>query len=174
MVIGASMADNVGNQRLGGPMKPSRGTALAALVLVAVAAPFTAYAVSAGNDDARPSGHAFGHAKHGDKEKADKDKADKDKSDKPGHATGRDRAEEASAPGRAHADAMKAWAQCVAEAASGPKADDATTPPKEACGDKPMPPGLAKHAAPSGDSPGRSGDHRSSDRGRGHARGHGR
>lgn len=151
-------------------MRPSRGTTLAALVLVAVAAPFTAYAVSAGNDDPRPGnahgnahghahGHAFGHAKHGDK---------------PGHATGRDRADEASAPGRAHADAMKAWARCVAEAASGPKTGDSPTPPKEACGEKPVAPGRAKHAAPSDDGPGRSGEHRPSDRGRGHGHGHGR
>jgi hypothetical protein len=148
-------------------MKPSRGTTLAALVLVAVAAPLTAYAVSAGEDDTRPPGHAAGHDKHGDKA---------DKADRPGHATGRERADEASAPGRAHADAMKEWARCVADAASGQKSSGATTPPKDACGDKPMAPGRAKHAPGSGefddpgDSSGRSGDHRPSDRGRGHAR----
>lgn len=125
-------------------MKPSRGRTLAALVLVAVAAPLTAYAVSAGEDDTRPPGHAVGHDKHGDK--ADKghraDKADKDKA---GHSTGRGQGDEASAPGRAHADAMKEWARCVADAASGQKSSGSTTPPKEACGDKPMPPGRAKH-----------------------------
>lgn len=139
-------------------MKPTRGTTLAALVLVAVAAPFTAYAVSAG-DDAPPPGHSAGHAG----KKAEKP-------DKPDHATGQERADEASTPGRAHAEAMKAWARCVADAASGPKADDASTPPKEACGDKPMGPGRAKHASGDSDeSPGRSGDHKPADRGRGHA-----
>jgi hypothetical protein len=127
-------------------MKPSRGTTLAALVLVAVAAPLTAYAVSAGQDDTRPPGHAVGHDKHGDK--ADKghkpEKADKDKN-KADHSTGRAQGDEASAPGRAHADAMKEWARCVADAASGQKAGASTTPPKEVCGDKPIPPGRAKH-----------------------------
>ena len=145
-------------------MKPTRGMTLAALVLVAVVAPFTAYAVSAGNDDGGSPGHSAAHAG----KKADK----ADKAHGPEHSTGSDHADEASAPGRAHADAMKAWARCVAEAASGPKASDSTTPPKEACGDKPMAPGRAKHAGASGDSdesPGRSGDHKPADRGRGHA-----
>lgn len=139
-------------------MKPTRGTTLAALVLVAVAAPFTAYAVSA-DDGGTPPSHPAGHAG-----------TRPDKAAEPDHATGQDRADEASAPGRAHAEAMKAWAHCVAEAASGPKASDAPTPPKQACGDKPMGPGRAKHASDSSDdSPGHSGDHEPTDRGHGHA-----
>lgn len=51
----------------------------------------------------------------------------------------------ASAPGRAHAEAMQAWAHCVGEAASGPKTDGQPMPPKTACGDKPVSPGRAKH-----------------------------
>jgi hypothetical protein len=139
-------------------MTPTRGTTLAALVLVAVAAPFTAYAVSAAGDDARPPGHPAGHAH----QKADRP-------DKPDHSTGRELADEASAPGRAHADAMKEWARCVAEAASGPKTSTSPTPPKEACGDKPTGPGRAKHADGSDESHGHSGEHRPTDRGRGHA-----
>ena len=137
-------------------MKPTRGTTLAALVLVAVVAPFTAYAVSAGDDDGQPPGHSAGHAGK--------------KADKLDHATGRERADEASTPGRTHAEAMKAWAHCVAEAASGPKASDSPNPPKEACGDKPVGPGRAKHALDHSDeNPGHSGDHKPADRGRGHA-----
>jgi len=141
-------------------MKPTRGMTLAALLLIAVVAPFTAYAVSAGDNGTGSPGHSAAHAG----KKADKP-------DKPGHSTGRDHAAEASAPGRAHADAMKAWAHCVADAASGPKASDSPTPPKEACGDKPMGPGRAKHPDASGgsdESPGRSGDHRPARPDRGH------
>lgn len=140
-------------------MKPTRGMTLAALVLVAVVAPFAAYAVSAGDDDSGSPGHSA--AAHAGKKT--------DKAHGPEHSTGSERADEASGPGRAHAQAMKAWAHCVADAASGPKASDSPTPPKEACGDKPMAPGRAKHAGASGDSPGRSGDHKPADRGRGHA-----
>ena len=136
-------------------MKPSRGSALAALVLVAIAAPVTAYAVAGddGDDSGRPAGH--GSAKT------------HDKPDGAAHATGKERADEASAAGRAHAEAMKAWARCVADAASGAKADDAARPPKLTCGDKPVPPGRAKHATDA--APGRSGDHRPPS---GHGHGH--
>jgi hypothetical protein len=139
-------------------MKPTRGSMLAGLVLVAVAAPLTAYAVA--GDDSEPAPPTGTHGpKHPKPSKAAKTEG----------ATGTEHADEASAPGRAHADAMKAWARCVADVASGPKADGAPNPPKEACGDKPVSPGRAKHAPATGESPGRSGDHRS-DHGRGHGR----
>jgi hypothetical protein len=65
----------------------------------------------------------------------------------PAHPTGTEQAAAASAAGRAHAEAMRAWAQCVAEAASGPKTVGAPVPPKLACGEKPMGPGRARHLA---------------------------
>jgi cytoskeletal protein RodZ len=52
-----------------------------------------------------------------------------------------------SALGLAHAAAMKVWAQCVADAASGPKADGQPMPPKTACGVKPLGPGQIKQLA---------------------------
>jgi len=139
-------------------MKPTRGSMLAGLVLVAIAAPVTAYAVS--GDDPDPTPPATTHGPKAPKPA------------KAEHTTGTEHAAEASAPGRAHAEAMKAWARCVAEAASGPKVEGAPMPPKEACGDKPVSPGRAKHAPGALESPGRSGDH-PSDHGRGHGRGHG-
>jgi hypothetical protein len=141
-------------------MKPTRATVLAGLVLVAGAAPVTAYAVAGGSNDAGSSHSSVGHQKvH-------------DQAAKPDHATGQDRADEASAPGQAHAEAMKAWAHCVADAASGPKTGERTGPPKDACGDKPVGPGRAKHAdddakpGKSGEPHGKSGD--SHGRGQGH------
>jgi hypothetical protein len=134
-------------------LRPGRGTTLAALVFVAVAAPVTAYALAAG-DDAAPPAHGHAHDAHGHGAAADKH-VDKDKAKKADHGT--DRADEASAAGRAHARAMKAWAHCVAEAASGQKTGDRTGPPKDACDDKPLGPGRAKHL--SGHKPGHSGEH---------------
>jgi hypothetical protein len=132
-------------------MKLTRTTALAALLFVALAAPAAAFARA---DDDPGTAH---HAKH---DKAERDKAAKgDKASKPDHATGEVRADEASAPGRAHAEAMKAWAQCVGEAASGPKAEEQSGPPKVACGDKPMGPGRARHEADRPTPPGLSKDH---------------
>lgn len=150
-------------------MKPTRGMTLAALLLIAVVAPFTAYAVSADDNGDHSPGHS---ASHSAGHSADHTGKQADKPDEPGHSTGGEHAAEASAPGRAHADAMKAWAHCVADAASGPKASGSPTPPKEACGDKPIGPGRAKHEDASGGSvasPGKSGDHRPADRGHGHA-----
>lgn len=43
--------------------------------------------------------------------------------------------------GLAHAAAMKAWTQCVREAASGPKTEGQPIPPKNACPPKPLGPG---------------------------------
>jgi len=142
-------------------MVPTRGSMLAGLVFVAVAGPVTAYAVSTDDPEPAPPVTTHGHSHAAPK------------TPKPEHTTGTEHAAEASAPGRAHAEAMKEWARCVAEAASGPKAEDASIPPKLACGDKPISPGRAKHspAAPP-ESPGRSGDH-PSDHGRGHGLGHG-
>ena len=115
-------------------MKPTRSTTLAALVFVALAVPVTAYAVSAGADDPTPPEPAAAHAT----EKPDPPEAPE--------TTGTEHAAQASAPGRAHAEAMKAWAYCVGEAASGPKAEGAPVPPKLSCRNKPVGPGRAKHA----------------------------
>jgi hypothetical protein len=132
-------------------MVQTRGSMLAALVFVAIAAPVTAYAVAADDNDTGP-----GNSSHSGKSHKSSDKKAK-------HSTGSEHADEASAPGRAHAEAMKEWARCVAEAASGPKTEESPTPPSEACGDKPMSPGRAKHAdaGAAKSEHGKSGDHRS-------------
>lgn len=135
-------------------MRPTRGTILAAALVVTLAAPAATYAVASA-DDSRPAAHKAKHDDHG----------------KPQHPTGTEHAADASTPGRAHAAAMRAWAHCVAEAASGPKSGDHSGPPKDACGDKPVAPGRAKHAG--AEAPGRSGDHRPASPGQGHGRGQG-
>jgi len=124
----------------------SRGTTLAALVLAALAAPVTAFALSSGTDghQAHPSTPA---ATHTVAPEAD-DETDETEGAEPQDAES-GTPNPASAPGRAHAEAMKAWAHCVAEAASGPKTTTSPIPPKTACGDKPMAPGRAKHLATS-------------------------
>lgn len=48
-----------------------------------------------------------------------------------------------AALGQAHTAAMQAWAQCVGDAGSGQKTMTSQTPPKLACGEKPMAPGVA-------------------------------
>ena len=139
-------------------MRPTRGSVLAGLVFVAAAAPVAAFAVASGDDGDQPvskSAHARSH----------------DKGEKADDAAGAEHADAASAPGRAHAAAMKAWARCVADAASGQKSATPAGPPKDACGDKPVGPGRAKHAGDG--APGRSGDHRPASPGQGHGRGHG-
>ena len=110
-------------------MRPTRGTILAALVLVAVAAPVAAYSLddapSSRADRSEQSEHpGKGHDK-GDAKGHDKDG---DKSERPGRGEkpekaekGSDRPDDPSAAGRAHAQAMKEWTRCVADAASGPK-----------------------------------------------------
>jgi hypothetical protein len=135
-------------------MQPARASAVAAVVFASVGLLGGAAALTyAGHDTSQGASTAAAHGHHQDKhEGTQQDKQDKqDKADRRG-------GDDASAAGRAHADAMKAWARCVAAAASGPKAADASTPPKTACGDKPTPPGRAKHAADSG-GPGTSGHH---------------
>jgi len=113
--------------------------------------------VSAGADDPTVPEPAAAHAT----EKPDRPEAPE--------TTGTEHAAEASAPGRAHAEAMKAWARCVGEAASGPKTEGAPVPPKLSCGDKPVGPGRAKHAPTAGLSKhGSSGEHGSRGRGRAH------
>lgn len=51
----------------------------------------------------------------------------------------------ASMLGPAHAAAMKIWAHCVADVASGPKTVGQPMPPKTACGTKPLGPGQLMH-----------------------------
>lgn len=138
-------------------MKPTRGSVLAGLFFVAMAAPVAAYAVAADDPEVSEAATTQHPAK-----------PHPSTATEPDHTTGPEHAAEASAPGRAHADAMKAWAHCVGEAASGPKAEGAPTPPKEACGEKPIAPGRAKHAPDDEVAPGRSGDHRPAPRGHGH------
>jgi hypothetical protein len=125
----------------------TRGTTLAALVLAALVAPFAAAAATGGSDD---DGHS--HAAH--------HSAKPGHPGKPGHATGSDGDDKPSAAGTAHAEAMKKWARCVADAASGPKTGERTGPPKDACPDKPIGPGRAKHESDESAARGRSGDHR--------------
>jgi hypothetical protein len=136
-------------------MRPTRGATLAGLVFIAVAAPVAAFALADDTDaPSRPS-PAAAH-----------DKADQ----KSEHSTGTEHADEASAPGRAHAEAMKAWAQCVAEAASGQKSGERTGPPKEACDDKPLGPGRAQHSDEGAEStaPGKSEEHKPKTHGNSH------
>lgn len=133
-------------------MRPTRGASLAALVLVAVAAPVAAYSLADDSGAPAPASVSPGNSDHA----KGKNKAPKDA--EPGDDSGQ--AADASAAGQAHAEAMKEWARCVAEAASGPKAQDAPRPPKLACGEKPMGPGKAKHLAgvDDADAPGKSGE----------------
>jgi hypothetical protein len=149
-------------------MMLSRTAALAALVLVAAGAPAGAYVLSdsAGSPGAAHASPHPGNAHHAKQhgQGADSDESGDDE-------TGSEHADEASAAGRAHAEAMKTWSRCVAEAASGPKTGEHTGPPKDACGVKPMPPGLARHqAAGTGPSaPGKAGAHKKGTQGRSHA-----
>lgn len=58
----------------------------------------------------------------------------------------------ASGPGRAHAEAMKEWARCVAEHAREDRPPGVR--PKDLCPPKPVPPGRAKHGlGPAGPPP---------------------
>jgi hypothetical protein len=141
-------------------MLVTRGTTLAALVLVALAAPVTAFALSDDAGDASRSSEHSAKAQHDKSEKAEHDEAGED-----------GLGDEKSAPGRLHAQEMKDWVDCVAEAASGPKDDERTGPPKDACDDKPAPPGLEKREAARGDAsaPGKSGEHRGQGQSRGHS-----
>jgi hypothetical protein len=142
-------------------MQPARASAVAAVVFASVGLLGSAAALTYAHRDTsqdtglvadKDGGHGQGHGQeHGEGQAKGHDKTDKtDKADGKNGDNG--------AAGRAHADAMKAWARCVAEAASGPKADGAEVPPKTACGDKPVGPGRAKHA--NAGAPGKSGEHK--------------
>jgi hypothetical protein len=136
-------------------MRPTRGATLAGLVFIAVAAPIAAYAFV---DNTDAPGLPSPAATHGQGDDQTGDNAE--------HTTGAEHANEASAPGRAHAEAMKAWARCVAEAASGPKSGERTGPPKDECGDKPVAPGRAAHADDESSTPGKADKHKAKTHGR--------
>lgn len=135
-------------------MKPSRGAGLAALVLIAAAAPVAAHSLADDSGAPSPASVSPGNRDH------TKAKPTPSKDAEPEATDGAGQAAESSAAGRAHAAAMKEWARCVADAASGPKAESAPRPPKLACDDKPMGPGRAKHlaGATDTDAPGKSGE----------------
>jgi len=149
-------------------MQPARASALAAAVFASVGVLGGAAALTYAHQDstAQPTAAAAHQHKKTDPHQHKKpDKKPDKQRDKAGHDSGRNGAkgnrDEASAAGRAHADAMKAWAHCVAQAAAGPKAGDSRVPPKSACGDKPAAPGQAKHGDQAkSESPGRSGHHK--------------
>jgi hypothetical protein len=151
-------------------MKPVRTAVLAAVVLAAFGLPATAYALAAADDDTATTPASTPHPKApaGTEAAEPDDDAGEDASED----AGEDKADDASAAGRAHAEAMKAWAHCVAEAASGPKTGARTGPPKLACGDKPMAPGLAKHLA-AGTGPFAPGKHHAQKQ-KAHGKAHGR
>jgi hypothetical protein len=131
-------------------MKIVRPAALAGLVLVAGALPVTAYALS--SDDTTPPPAASQHAKPDTADdpetEAPETEAPETDAPEPAETEASGEPNPASAPGRAHAAAMQAWAHCVGQAASGPKAPGQQMPPKLACGAKPVAPGRAKHQPP--------------------------
>lgn len=139
---------------IGDDVKPSRGASLAALVLIAVAAPVAAYSLADDSGAPSPASVSPGNSDHPHGRAKPPKAAEPETTDEAGQAA------ESSAAGRAHAAAMKEWARCVADAASGPKAEGAPRPPKLACDEKPMGPGRAKHLAASTDTdaPGKSGE----------------
>jgi hypothetical protein len=139
-------------------MQPARASAIAAVVFASVGLLGAAAALTYAHEDTsqhstQGAATAAAHKdKHQDKHK---DKAEH------GAKANAENGDDASAAGRAHAEAMKAWARCVSEAASGPNANNAPVPPKTACGDKPAAPGLAKQGGRArSDSPGKSGQHK--------------
>ena len=146
-------------------MRPTRTVALAGLVLVAVVAPVGAFALTAAPD--HQPGTSPAAAPHADDTQGVDPESD-EPGDEPTEAsepaddpTDTSTPAPASAPGaagRAHAEAMQAWAHCVAAAASGPKTGVRSGPPKLACGDKPVGPGRAAHG--SNRPHGKSGAHR--------------
>jgi hypothetical protein len=141
-------------------LKPSRATGLAALLFVAVTAPAAAFALSGDSDESDGSRTPPAAAGHSAKAKSDESAKHEQ--------SGPEQSDEASAAGRAHAEAMKKWAHCVAEAASGPKTGDYTGPPKDACDEKPVGPGREKHDDAGASTPGKSGEHHGQGRGHTH------
>jgi hypothetical protein len=159
-------------------MKLISAAAVAGLVVAAAAAPVAALTLTNGPDhpaDVSPlAAHSTADAEPEESEASE----DASEPAGPDHPTGTEQAAAASAAGRAHAEAMKVWAHCVAEAASGPKTAGAPVPPKLACGDKPMGPGRARHlaqlpdqATPDAATPRTRPDHQSH-RGHGHGKRH--
>jgi hypothetical protein len=140
-------------------MKSVRTVGLAGLVLAAAALPVTAYALSSSDGPGTPPATVQPAADDASEPADPEDTAEAPataETDAPDAAeTGQPNP--ASTAGRDHAAAMKAWARCVAEAASGPKTAGSPRPPKLACGEKPMGPGRAKHLAAGGVTPGSSG-----------------
>ena len=139
-------------------MKIVRPTTLAGLVLVAAALPVTAYALSSAD---APGPTATSQQAKGDTpddpeteapeteapdtEAPDPTDTADDSATEPTQPETSGQPNPASAPGRAHALAMQAWAHCVGQAASGPKTPGQPMPPKLACGAKPLAPGQLKH-----------------------------
>ena len=133
-------SDNQGSPTLGESMQPARASAIAAVVFASVGLLGAAAALTYAHQDTTQGRTTA--AAHKDKQQ-DKHQ---DKAEHDGKRNGeKGNGDDAPGAGRAHAEAMKAWATCVAAAASGPKAENAPVPPKAACGAKPAPPGRAKH-----------------------------
>ena len=134
-------------------MRPTRTVALAGLVLVAVVAPISAFALTAAPDHhpGTPPGPHASDAQGVDP--GDDPTEPTEPADDPTDTSAPAPASAAGAAGRAHARAMQAWAHCVAAAASGPKTGVRSGPPKLACGDKPVGPGRAAHAPAPGAQP---------------------
>lgn len=149
-------------------MKLITAAGVAGLVVAAAAAPVAALTVANRTDhraDVSPlAAHSTSEAEPEESDEGE----ESGQPTGPAHPTGTEQAAAASAAGRAHAEAMKVWARCVADAASGPKSADAPVPPKLACGDKPMGPGRARHLAALPDAATRP--HHESHRGRGQRR----
>jgi hypothetical protein len=166
-------------------MKIVSAAGLAGLVLAAGALPVTAYALSAAEDPTPPPA-VTQHGDTTDDPESDATESDATESEAPDtEAPETDSPETdgqpnpASTPGREHAAAMQAWAHCVGEAASGPKAPGQTMPPKLACGDKPIAPGRAKHQPPVAPDTSVAPDRgpakaKGHGKARGHAKGHGK
>ncbi|RNM17467.1 hypothetical protein [Nocardioides pocheonensis] len=152
-------------------MRLVRTTSLAGLALAALALPVGAFALSGSDGPGTPpaTAHVSDPAEPDDTEteapETEAPDTEAPDTEAPGQPGDTGTPNPASAAGRAHAQAMQAWAHCVAQAASGPKAAGAPRPPKLACGEKPLGPGRAKHLA-SGTAPAHPGGH-----GKGH---HGR
>lgn len=134
-----------------------RTAGVAGLVLAAGALPVAAFALTSADDPHGPPAGVPGAVHATASHPAEPDET-ADEATEPDD-TGTGEPNPASAAGRAHAEAMKAWARCVAEAAGGPKTDGKPMPPKVACGEKPVAPGRARHLAGSEAPPGHSGDH---------------
>lgn len=153
-------------------MKIVRTTTVAGLVLAAGALPVTAYALSWADQPTAPPTSVHAQPETADAPETDAPETEAPDTEAPDtEAPGPDASgtpNPGSAPGRAHAAAMQAWAHCVGQAASGPKTPGQQMPPKLACGDKPPAPGQAKHWSAAAGAPVTP----KASPGHGHARGH--